>query len=162
MLEFAFDFTETRRALSELSAALDRQTPSLLGEIGARLKERTHADFMVKSRGGTGAGGITWKAVTPDEQRKKQRAGFRGGLGVRTGELLSSLEIRSAGETAWGKPIPYGMVSLEFVDQPKANAFNVHRPLFPDRLPHKWHHQSELLVQQMVDHVAAQVLGALL
>lgn len=159
MLELSLDVSEDKRALEQLPQSLDPQMPRLLGEIGTRLKERARSDFLVKSRGGTGAGGITWKQLTPSELRNKQRQGFRGGLGQRTGDLLSSLEVRYSGSTSWGKPIPPGTVSLEFSDQPKANAFNAERPLFPSQLPAEWYSQVDGSVKQFVDQVSSGLLS---
>lgn len=152
MLNVVAEFAEPIRALSELPAMLDRQLPRLMGEIGQRMKERAREDFLVKSRGGTGAGGVRWAAVTPAEQRVKQHLGARG-LGVRTGELLNSLTFTTSGSTSWGKPIAKGEVAIEFTDQPKANAFNAARELFPSRLPAAWYSQLDGMTQLFVEDI---------
>lgn len=154
MLEYAFDITAATRALTSFPDVLDRQRPRWLGEIGRQMEERARTDFLIKSRGGTGAGGITWKQVTLTEQRRKQRVGAPA-LGVRTQELLKSLtHTVGPGATAWGKPLVTGEVAIEFTDQPKANAFNAERPLFPTRLPAEWYRAAEALTQAAVDQVA--------
>ncbi len=157
MLECSLDITAARNALTSFPDVLDRQRPRLLADIGQRMEERTRADFLVKSRGGTGAGGIAWKRVTPTEQRRKQRIGAPA-IGIRTQELLKSLtHTIGPGATSWGKPLDAGTVAIEFTDQPKANAFNAERPLFTTRLPADWYREADALNQATIDQVADTV-----
>lgn len=155
MINATLDIADARRALLEFPDAFARQSPRMLGQIGTRLMERARADFLVKSNGGTGAGGIKWKALTPSEQRRKQRGRGVVGIGVRTGELLESLTYTiGPGSTSWGKSLEQSEVAVEFADQPKANAFNAERPLFPTMLPALWYRETGRITQSMVDQVA--------
>ncbi len=147
MLTLELDHRRVRQQLQELSQALDRQQPQTLAAIGRDLVTSAHRDFQTKSRGGTGADGVRWPAVTPTEARRKARLGKRA-IGVRTGELGDLANLRATVVT--------DSVFVTFQDQPKANYFNAQRPLLPSRLPTPWYRSADRTLQDGVDAVAAQ------
>lgn len=145
MLSLTFDTRDAQQQMGSFLSTLQRQFPEVLGEIGREIAAAAHRDFVVKSRGGTGADGEKWPELTPVVQRRKTRRG-RPSIGIDRGELGSLNSIRplvGPGTNAYGKPIGPLEVAIDFVDQPKANFFSGHagfrRPLMSAVLPDLWY-----------------------
>ncbi len=149
MFSVELDMTDARGQVTDLQAALARQRPQLLAEIGRGLVEAAHRDFAVKSRGGTGADGVRWPVLTPEEARRKARHG-QTRLGVRSGDMAAIIIYTSGGPNAFGKLIPANEVVIDYADQPKANYFNARRSLLPSTLPDSWYRQATATVD---DHL---------
>lgn len=147
------DIPEAAKRIGDLRETLRRQHPQTLGHIGRDVVAAAHQDFLVKARGGRGADGIRWAAVTPREALIKRRLG-RTAIGVRSGALGSLANLRANVRSNVDRP----GVQIEFAEQPKANFFNAERPLLPDRLPEEWYRTSHRRLQDAVDRVTAQVL----
>lgn len=58
---------------------LDQRLAELLQEVGTSVLSAAKLDFQVKSRGGTGAGGITWEPLSPRTiaARARKHAGVK-------------------------------------------------------------------------------------
>lgn len=145
MLSLTIDTRDAQQQIGTLLSALQRQYPEMLGAIGREITTAAHRDFVVKARGGTGADGVKWPALTPRVANRKHRRG-RPLIGVDQGELGSLNSIRpivGPGRTSAGRPIGRLEVAIDFIDQPKANFFSGHagfrRPLMSAVLPDVWY-----------------------
>lgn len=132
-------------AVDAIPDALDRQQPQLLGEIGRRMGDRLHEDFLTKALGGRGDDGVRWADVTPAEARRKHRLG-RPLIGIRAGFMGARSNIRALVTTE--------AVAVSFTDIPKARYFNVDRSLVPARVPAPWRQEAEEIAQRHFDQVS--------
>lgn len=145
MFTLELDIETVIDAVDGIPAALDRQQPQLLGEIGRRMGDRLHEDFLTKALGGRGDDGVKWADVTPAEARRKQRLG-RPLIGVRSGVMGARSNIRAL--------VTNEAVFIDFADQPKVRYFNVDRSLIPARVPAPWRQEAEDIAQRHFDQVA--------
>jgi|GEM_PF-5792661 len=154
MFSLSYDVREAQQQVQGIMQALDRQKPAMLADIGQYLVTEAHQDFLVKSLGGTGDDGVRWMALAPGEAIVKERIG-KPLIGIRSGELaaLNSWRMTIGGATAWGKHLGRDQLVIENTDQPKANYFNFHRPMLPERLPNAWYRHSESLAAEHLDRL---------
>ena len=146
MLTVEFDTSGVLTALDRVQSRLRSERAAVLRPIGQDIIARGHADYIVKSRGGTGSDGIAWRRLAPSTIRRKRSAviGFATGeLSAATGDVLdvTSDSVRSG-----------------FGD-PHAAAFDAIRPLLPARLPPAWKRAEERLVEAWGETILDQELG---
>lgn len=149
MFRVRIDVSESLSQIESVNRRLTRtEVADGLQLIGIALLSEIKLDFEKKSKGGTGASGIKWKALKESTIiRKNKRAGkkaFRdlsqSQINVDRGLLRSSvtpgftsaeggnvLEVDTAGLSV---TVGYGMEYAEYVD--------VKRTLIPEELPVEW------------------------
>lgn len=146
MFSLSYDVREAQQQVQGIMQSLDRQKPAMLADIGQYLVTEAHQDFLTKSLGGTGDDGVRWMALAPGEALVKERIG-KPLIGIRSGKLAALNSWRAVVDPATQQ------LRVENTDQPKANFFNVHRPMLPERLPNAWYRHSESLAAEHLDRL---------
>ena len=132
MLEF--EASQVMQELEAIRARMVANRPQLLRAWGRNLLDRTHRDFAIKSRGGTGSDGIKWAPLKPATIRRKRGAA----IGIRSGELEQPVGdlLRVTGN----------QVEAGYAD-PHAEFFDERRPLMPIPIPDSWHQHLEKMAE---------------
>jgi hypothetical protein len=173
---------DTRQRLTRAVQDMDRRLPELLQEIGVSLLSNARLDFEVKSRGGTGAGGIRWAALAESTEKQKARRGRKpkktkkgtkrkkdsvtgakvgkSQIGVNTGLLRNSSTPGFQGPDGAGGnvlEVTGHQVTVGF-GRTYAKHFDgggrgPARPLLPEELPQEWEGDTNAIVDDWLRDV---------
>lgn len=161
---------------------LDSRLAELLQEVGVSVLSNAKLDFEVKSRGGTGAGGIKWAPLKPATEARKARRGRKPGktkkgtprkrdkvtgsrartsqIGVDTGLLRNSATPGYQGPDGRGGNILQvdGHQVTVGYGRTYAQYFDAGgrgpaRPLLPDQVPPEWQDEIDGIVNDWLADV---------
>ena len=174
--------TNLRNAVRDM----DQRMAELLQEVGVSVLSNARLDFETKSRGGSGAGGITWAPLKPSTEAKKARRGRKPGktkkgktrkrdrvtgshartsqIGVDTGMLRNSAGPGFQGPDGKGGNIlevNQHQVTVGY-GRTYAQYFDEGgrgpaRPLLPDPVPDEWLKEIDAIVSDWTDDVFGKV-----
>ena len=125
-----FPFTQVRELADRCRDSLDQPAArqEIRRTVGDVLLRFVQEDFDLKSRGGTGVGGIRWSPLSPETAvRKRSRV-----IGVERGELERSARV------VFGGLASDEMDVAVLFTAPHAEFFDRDRPLLPETTPATW------------------------
>lgn len=165
-MRFAVNFPADgiRAKLRRAKVAFGTQQQPVLEAMGVAVLSQSQQAYRVKSRGGMGSDGITWKPLAASTIAKRNRRGKKnakrtttksgkarpiGGtvsIGIDTGLQLNSASpgFKAVGGgnimrlTNTSITVGYGRSYSVYFDE--------HRPLLPDKLPEPWLKELEAIV----------------
>lgn len=157
-----FSITVPRRITEQLKQAkstLGRQRRDLTHALGVKLLSLSQQAYRVKSRGGAGSDGITWKPLAASTLAKKGRRGKRndkrkktkggkvrptakGVIGIDTGLQLASASPGHANNLFRNDR---SSVTVGY-NRTYSKYFDAVRPLLPETLPQSWRSQMAAMI----------------
>jgi hypothetical protein len=126
-----FPIAQIRDLATRSRLALDRKRQAIQQTLGMVVKNLVLDAFNVKSHGGRGSDGISWRPDKPETVRNKRSAV----IGVNTRQMLDSLTVTVGGAAAENPAVPDIVVAFT---APHAEYFDEDRQLLPDDLPDAW------------------------
>ena len=166
MFRAKFSYKATVTKLRQVAVIMLNATPQLLQVVGVGALGLIRSDFEVKSRGGTGVDGTTWKDVTEETKERKRKKG-RGSstahqINVDRGLLRNSSQPgfshaeggnifdQSNTEDEASVTVGFGMEYAGYVDEV--------RELIPDPWPDVWLAELNEITEEAIDTILAEGL----
>lgn len=174
MFRVRFPLQELRAQAANIDQRLRKEQPTILMVLGVQLLSFVSEAYNVKSRGGTGSDGITWKPLNPKTIKAKNRRGKRNFkrtatksgkerptandslIGVNTGLQRASASPGFRGD-AQAFVLGEAQITVGF-NLSYSKFFDETRPLLPDPIPESWQRELEALVQDWADRIVKEEL----
>lgn len=173
MYRVHFPLADLKRAARNNQQAIEQEIADILEVLGIQLLSLIQLDYEVKSRGGSGAGGVTWKPLKPETAKRKGRRGRRNrnrrttasgrrrpragqtAIGVDTGlQRASATPGYRAPDGEGGNVFELGATDVTVgFGRSYSQYFDDERELIPEPLPMQWQHELDLTASEMLEEV---------